>query len=55
MRIEQHEIMENLARLEQQAAARRLTSKEATQLLTAEGFVRWAKGKGLRQEDFKEA
>ena len=55
MRIEQHEMMENLARLERQAAARRLTSKEAAQILTAEGFTRWAEGKGLRQEDFKES
>lgn len=27
--------------------------KEVTQVLTAEGFIRWAEGKTLRQQDFK--
>ena len=53
MRIEQHEMMENLARLEQEAAVKRLTPKEAAQVLTAEGFIRWTEGKPIRQQDFK--
>ena len=53
MRIEQHEMMENLARLERQAAIKRLTPKDAAQILTAEGFIRWTEGEELRQQDFK--
>lgn len=32
-----------------------MTPKEAAQILTAEGFVRWAEGKKLRLQDFKPA
>ena len=31
----------------------KLTSKEAAQLLTNKGFIRWAEGKKLRPQDFK--
>ena len=31
-----------------------ITAKEAAQLLTAEGFIRWTEGKKLRNQDFKQ-
>lgn len=30
-----------------------LDPKAVAQVLTAEGFIRWAEGKKLRQQDFK--
>ncbi len=30
-----------------------MTSKEATQILTLEGFIRWTEGKKIRFQDFK--
>ena len=30
-----------------------MTSKEAAQILTNEGFMRWCEGKPIRQQDFK--
>ncbi len=36
-------------------AAIKVDPKEVAQVLTAEGFMRWAEGKKLRQQDFKPA